>query len=102
MKLYKPKRPSVNPQCSMFFVGDQGFVKYGDERYLECLERYCDDLEEYCDGLKEIIHELILNTRPDDELFLSVIDRVPLEDLEKPKMTNNPFFTKNIREISKK
>ena len=52
--------------------------------------------------MKEIIHELILNTRPDDELFLSVIERVPLEDLEKPKMTNNPFFAKNIKEISKK
>lgn len=64
MKLYKPKRPSVNPQCSMFFVGDQGLVKYGDERY-------------------------------------SVIERVPLEDLEKPKMMNNPFFAKRIKETSK-
>lgn len=102
MKLYKPKRPGVNSQCSVFFIGDQCFVKYGDERYVEFLERYCDELEEYCDGLKEIIHELILTTRPDDELFLSVIDRVPLEDLEKPKMTNNPFFAKTIKEISKK
>lgn len=25
-----------------------------------------------------------------------------IEDLEKPKMTNNPFFAKNIKEISKK